>query len=60
MKSSKIKYLALFLSLCAFGFLAWERWNSYPKVELSVRVPEQYKSEVTIKWGHIFYGRLHL
>jgi len=40
MKRPKIKYFLFFLILWAFGFLAWEWWNSYPKVRLVVLAPE--------------------
>ena len=39
--AQKIKYVLIFLILWAAGFLAWEWWNSYPKVKLKTLVPEQ-------------------
>jgi hypothetical protein len=45
----KIKYFPVFLILWVVGFLAWEWWNSYPKVQLKALFLERgLKGEVDL------------
>lgn len=54
--AQKIKYFLFFLILWALGFLAWEWWNSYPKVK-----PVQLTAEKNLngKIDSILYHAVH-